>query len=280
MPRSHARRWLAVEAAVAAVGTTAATMPMSWAASPPAVLIDTATHKESGFSDGSMGPFRMCTTQKPNYGQVGTVNNNKAMEFVWTAAGYDGTRMDRGAEACSDLEIRKQGWYGFKFLLPDQEFPRDKDTIIGQIFNLGGCKSWAATLLVRNNELWFEHRAGCATPTSIRLDADIRRDRWLPITIHFTVSKAKAGQMEIWYKDAPRLEPTYRVTGISFASWGVYTGDEMANLPDNYIGLKFGMYCADAANYTPNETRKIWFDNVSQLDGNPANAFDLVNPIA
>jgi hypothetical protein len=40
------------------------------------------------------------------------------------------------------------------------------------------------------------------------------------------------------------------------------------------------MYCADAANYTPNETRKIWFDNVSQLDGNPANAFDLVNPIA
>ncbi|MET7279937.1 heparin lyase I family protein [Kribbella sp. NPDC005582] len=233
---------------------------------------------ESDFEDGNISPFSICTTQSPNYGQAAPYNGSKAMKFYWTQVGYDGTRMDRGAEACSDLKVYKEGWYGFKFLLPAVGYPRDKAAIIGQIFNLGGCSSWAGTLEVKNNELWLNHRGACAGATSTRLDPNIPRDVWRSVVIHYVVSKANAGRIEVWYDGAPRSAPTYRATGINFASWGTYDGDSLAKIADNHIGLKFGMYCYDDAHYTAGENRTLYYDNVSQLDGNPSNAYDLVNP--
>jgi hypothetical protein len=35
----------------------------------------------------------------------------------------------------------------------------------------------------------------------------------------------------------------------------------------------------DDGNYTPGETRTLYYDNVSQLIGTPANAFATVNPL-
>ncbi|WP_158264130.1 heparin lyase I family protein [Amycolatopsis sp. CA-126428] len=241
---------------------------------------DTATMKATSFEDGLMSPFSVCTTQSPNYARVETAFGTKATKFFWTQSGYDGTRMDRGAEACSDLKVYKEGWYGLKLLLPSSGYPRDKTTIVGQIFDSGGCSSWAGILIVQNNELWLEHRGACVTSTTrTRLDSDIPRDTWLPIRIHYVISKANAGRIEVWYRGAPKATPTYRATGINFASWGQYTSsDELAKVADNQIGLKFGMYCADYANYTAGETRVLYYDNIAQLAGNPSNAFDLVNP--
>jgi hypothetical protein len=53
----------------------------------------------------------------------------------------------------------------------------------------------------------------------------------------------------------------------------------LVNVPGNNIALKFGMYNFDDANYTAGETRTIYYDNVSQLVGNPPNAWAVVNPM-
>jgi hypothetical protein len=49
-------------------------------------------------------------------------------------------------------------------------------------------------------------------------------------------------------------------------------------LPSNSIGLKFGMYNPDDANYTSGEPRTIFYDDVSQLDAASPTGWDMVNP--
>ena len=189
--------------------------------------------------------------------------------------------MDRGAEACSDLQFTKEGWYGFQFYLPSPGFPADKTQTIAQIFVMGGCSSWASMLEVRNNELWIVHRGNCvATPEyQAMLAADIPRNAWNPIVLHFVASSQNAGGVEVWFGDAvcaPDV-PTYRKLGINFA-FGTWVNDALVADPANTIGLKFGMYNFDDANYTTDETRTIYYDNISQLAGNPSGAWTTVNP--
>ena len=242
---------------------------------------DAPTLKATGFTNGTIAPYMICTTQNPNHGQPFTLNGAPAMKFFWTQVGYDGTRQDRGAEACSALAIYKEGWYGLKFLLPTPGFPSDKTQTITQVFANGGCSSWAAMLEVRSNELWIVYRGNCvATPQyQVMLAADIPRNVWNPVVIHFITSNQNAGGIEIWYGDAvcSRDAPTHRNFGINFA-FGTWTGDTLTADPANSIGLKFGMYNFDDANYTVGETRTIYYDQVSQLDGALTDAWETVNP--
>lgn len=239
---------------------------------------NTSTQQETGFEDGNISPFTICTTQSPNYGQAFTKNGEKCIKFYWTQTGFDGTRMDKGAEACSSLNFYKEGWYGFHFYLPSTGYPYNKETAIAQIFSEGGCSSWAAMLIVRNNALYLQRRNACVTPTEVLIASDIQRDAWKPVIIHFKASHQSAGLVEVWYAGAGKSSPTYRATNINFA-FGTWNGDSLdSSVGDNMIKLKFGMYCYDTANYTANETRVVYFDNVSQLVGNPSNAWELVNP--
>lgn len=239
---------------------------------------NTSTQQETGFEDGTIAPFTVCTTQNPNYGQPFTKNGSKCMKFYWTQTGYDGTRMDKGAEACSSLDFYKDGWFGFHFYLPSTGYPTNKETAIGQIFAENGCSSWAALLIVRNNNLYLQHRAACVTPTEVLISSNIQRDAWKPVIIHFVSSHNNAGLIEVWYAGAGKSSPTYSATNINFA-WGVWAGDVLnSTVADNMIKLKFGMYCYDDANYTIGESRVIYFDNVSMLKGNPSNAWETVNP--
>ncbi|MDP8999887.1 MAG: polysaccharide lyase [Myxococcota bacterium] len=242
---------------------------------------DTPTQKATTFSNGIISPYTICTTQSPDFGRIANLNGDSSIEFFWTQVGYNGTRDRRGAEACSSLAFYKEGWYGFQFYLPSPGFPTDKTEGIGQIFALGGCSSWAAMLHVRNNALSIVHRGNCSATGAdeVQLAADIPRNSWNPILIHFVVSNQKAGSIEIWYGDAVCQggPPTYRKTGIDLG-FGAWSGDTLVNVPGNNIGLKFGMYNFDDANYTAGETRTIYYDNVSQLVGNPPNAWAVVNP--
>jgi hypothetical protein len=246
-----------------------------------AAFADAPDYKASGFDGGTIAPFTICTTQSPNFGQVVTLNGAPCMEFYWTQTAYNGTRMTRGAEACSSLQFTKEGWYGLQFCLPSSAFPTDKTQGIAQIFAMGGCTSWAALLQVRNNALWIVHRGNCvATPEyQVKLLGDIPRDQWNSVIIHFVASNQSAGLVEVWLDDTiptPAV-PTYRKTGINFA-FGTWVADALVNVPTNTIGLKFGMYNFDDGNYTIGESRTIFFDNVSQLVGNPTDAFARVNP--
>jgi hypothetical protein len=122
------------------------------------------------------------------------------------------------------------------------------------------------------------------------LDADIARDTWIPIIIYWKPSTNPAiGKMKVWYDGAPKGSPSYDYAGkvgfdaISDGNGGWLDGWVDEDTMISGIGLKWGMYCADAANYTvpySDDTRTLYYDDVTQLKGNPVGAWDLVNPEA
>lgn len=82
------------------------------------------------FNNGNLGPFNVCTTQNPNYSKV----VNGRLKTWWTSEGYNGTRMDKGAEACGDQwTTYKEGWYGMNLEL-GSDYPKNKKAGIAQIF--------------------------------------------------------------------------------------------------------------------------------------------------
>jgi Polysaccharide lyase len=247
--------------------------------------VNTSTQKSTDFEDANLTPFSVCTTQSPNYVQPFTKNGAKCAKFYWTQTGYNGTRMTKGVEACSDLNIYKEGWTAFKIYVPATGYPYNKDTIIAQIFSEGGCSSWSGVLHIINNNLTIEHRTGCVTPTTATIATNIPRDTWVRIVVQFRVSQQGAGFIKVWYNGAAQGSPSYSRTNINFAA-GEWTGDTLrsdgnygvfGSDVDNMVRLKIGMYCHDDANYSTGETRTLYYDNVVHINGNPSNAWSQCN---
>lgn len=247
--------------------------------------VNTSTQKSTDFEDGNLSPFSVCTTQSPNYVQPFTKNGAKCAKFYWTQTGYNGTRMTKGAEACGDLNVYKDGWYAFKIFVPASGYPYNKDTIIGQIFCEGGCSSWAAVFHIKNNDLTIEHRTGCVAPTTATIATNIPRDTWVRLVCRFVVSKQGLGTIQVWWNGASQGSPSYSKTNINFG-FGEWTGDSLrsdgdygvfGSTIDNMVRLKFGMYCFDDPNYSAGESRVLYYDNVVHIKGNPANAWSQCN---
>ena len=248
--------------------------------------VNTSTQKSTDFEDINLTPFSVCTTQSPNYVQPFNKNGANCAKFYWTQTGYDGTRMTKGAEACSDLNLYKDGWYAFKIYVPSSGYPYNKAATVGQIFCEGGCSSWAAMFEIRNNDLWIEHRNACVTPTLARIATGIPRDTWIRLVCQFRVSHVNAGFIKVWWNGAAQSSPTYSATNINFGfgDWDsndtlISAGDSgvFGSGTDNMVRLKLGMYCWDTANYTSGESRVVYYDNVVHISGNPANAWSACN---
>jgi|GEM_PF-4698641 len=229
-----------------------------------------------------IGPYWECTFKRPAYISPAIQGGKNCAECWWSAAGYDGSRLDRGMEACSgnsttELRFTEDGWYGLNILFPS-DYPSDKNNIVLQLFAHGRGGSWAGTLIMQNNQLSIEHRDWLTQNHTVGvLDANVPRDIWIPIIIYWKPSlDPNNGKVMVWYDGAPKDAPSYDYTGkFAFDDNDGWIGtDTMVN----GIGLKWGQYAADAANYTPNEVRRIFYDDVSQLKGNPYGAWDLVNP--
>lgn len=247
--------------------------------------IDTATQKESGFSNHLLTPFIVDAgvTKAGNYVQAFTKNGEPAVKTYWEQASYDGTRSTRGAEVvASNLKIYSDGWYGFRFMIP-AGFPQDKELAIAQIFSRGGtqCSSWSTLLVVKNNSLLLRRRVanGCpTTPVDQVVAQTITRDAWNSVVLRFKVSRSNAGELKLWYNNSNESAPTVAATGLNYGS-GDFTGDTLdPSVDNNYISLKFGQYDYDSANYTAGEYRVLYYDDVSMLNGNPAGAFTMVKP--
>lgn len=246
--------------------------------------IDTSTQKESGFSNAQLTPFKLDTynTIKGNYVQPFSKSGEPAIKTYWAQASYDGTRGTKGAEIKSpdDFKLYSDGWYGFRFLLPAT--PTDKEYGIGQIFSRGGCKSWSALLVVKNNSLILRSRSsnGCTAEVDQVVSTNIQRDVWHNVIIRFKASAANAGELKLWYDGAAQANPTTIRSNIKFgAGTFVAAADKLDDsVADNFIFYKLGQYDFDVANYTTGETRVVYYDDVSMLSGNPAGAFELVNP--
>lgn len=235
--------------------------------------VNTTNQQSTGFEDGTINPFLSCTVKLPNYGTAYTNNGSRCMKFYWQADGYDGTRTMRGTEGCCQVGVQKEGWYGFYLYLPDPGYPTNKNAGVAQLFaNDSNCSSWAAMLYVLNNSLYIDHRRACITPTTGTIKTNLARNCWLPIVIHFVVSHLNAGQIQVWFDG----NLVYNAQNINFG-FDTWDANDALVFP-NDIGLKFGQYDYDDANYDINETRTSYYDNVCVLIGNPTNAWSIVNP--
>ena len=236
--------------------------------------VNTSTQQSTGFSNGSIAPFTVCTTQSPNL--VAVVSGRA--KVYWTSVLYKGTRMERGAEFCSSLVTHTDGWMGFNLTLPDKgnsstypSYPDTKEAALAQVFQRGYCNSWAAMLRMRNNNLYMVHRASCGKPTEALVAKDVTRGVSHPIVIHTRASHRKAGVVEVWY-DGGKVYGAYNID-FGFGSW---SGNALAT--GNGQGFKFGQYAYDADNYESSERRTVYYDNVSVLVGNAAAAYERVRP--
>lgn len=255
---------------VTLVGLAASVLP----AHASNLLVNTANEKSSGFTNGAIAPFSICTTLAANAGIVTMLDGQPCVKFSWHSASYNGTRTARGTEACSPLQIQKEGWYGFYIYLPDPGYPLNKQAGIAQWFaNLSACNSWAGMLNLRNNDLYVSHRGNCGTPTDTLVYSNFPRNRWVSIITHVVASHLKAGRFEIFIDGVSK----YNATNIDFG-FDTWTSSDALQSPNN-IGLKFGQYDYDDTHYDANEVRTSYYTNVTQIVGNPPGVFNyILNP--
>lgn len=234
-------------------------------------LVNTTEEKSSGFTDGSTGPFSTCTTLAGNRGVVTQLNGQPCIKFEWHQAIYNGTRTGRGTEACSTLQIQKEGWFGFYIYLPSPGYPMNKNAGLAQWFaNNSTCSSWTGMLDLNNNDLMISHRGNCGTATSAVVYPNFPRNRWVSIITHVVASHLKAGRFEIFVDGVSR----YNATGINFG-FDKWTADD-ALLSPNHIGLKIGQYDFDDGHYDSGEVRTSYYTNVTQMLGDRSGALDYI----
>lgn len=231
---------------------------------------------QNDFNAGTMiAPFSPYWAFDPNYIKV----ENQYLEFYYNQAALDADnrRERRGAEVTCNFKTTTEGWYGFKFFLPEGKFPKNTETHIAQVFQSGDCNSWAGFLSIKDETLQVSRRNSCGTAT-VEHVANITWGTWIPVVIHFKVSMMNTGMFQVWVGNAPKATPTYTATGINFGFGEWVNGETLddvvstGNPVADHIGCKFGMYCSTGGD------RTIRFDDLKALVGSPTGAFELVKP--
>ncbi len=197
--------------------------------------------------------------------------------------------MLKGCELTCAFSTTTEGWYGFRFYLPEDGFPMDEGgIIIAQIFNQGCRNSWAGHLSIDQGQLVMSHRSALVDPTE-GLVGDLETDHWYKVVIHFKAGLSNKGRILVWLgddeNDVVESNPTYDSDSCNFAfgHWideetldNTYTNTECLNY-SNYggcdqLGAKMGLYVTNSVDIT---TR---MDDIKILCGNPTDAFDTVKP--
>lgn len=234
----------------------------------------------NNFNEGEdTAPFEVQWAWDPNYIRV----VDQALEFYYNQAALDADnrRERRGCEVIADFRTTSEGWYGFKFYLPDGLFPKDVDgSIIAQIFNSGDRNSWAGHVSINQDKLVISHRYALIDPTEGELGS-VQWDTWIPVVIYFRAGRNGQGCIRAWMgDDMVESSPAYEADGIDFA-FGEWIDDthlngvvSEENAVADYLGCKFGLYVSSGGD------RTIRFDDLKALEGNPDGAFDIVKPIA
>ncbi len=254
----------------------------------------TSTLSET-FEDGTITPFRQegmaaghtATIEAPTFGAR---NGTNAHKIVWYQSKYDGTRASSGVEGHSagNPRITSEGWYAFSFYLPSGQFPTNKNLIIGQL------SAWTRALPKTNKTIVVSINAtgslelktyyglgqgdvvktGAITLWGAGQTAN-NLDRWHDVIVYVKFSNNDTGTLKVWFNGASEGQPTGVLDQIKVGN-GAWTS---ANLMTDGAYVKWGIYAWDIKNYTPGETRTIYFDDIDYLVGNPIGAFDAVKPL-
>ena len=250
-------------------------------------VVDVDIEQEGGYllysidcnEKSSIYPFWRGWAWEPNYIEF---KGNCYLEFYYNyeALKADNRRMRRGAEVTCDYKATRDGWYGFRILLPDEEvFPKNLDgTIIAQMFNNGDRNSWAGHLSISQDQLQVSYRHALVDPEKGTVGT-VEWGRWIPVVMYFKVGRNNKGRIKVWMGDDMQEDnPTYDSGNVNFG-FGEWTDDNTLNgevtanneVPD-YIGCKFGLYVSCPHDLT------IRYADIKALVGNPDGAFSIVKP--
>lgn len=234
------------------------------------------TTVSNNFDDGVMAPFLECTTKDPHY----TIVEDGRVKTYWSSEdGWDGTRADKGAEMCiatDDFNTTKEGWYGFTMTL-GADYPVNKNAGVAQIFGFSDYYyTWEAMLIMENNELKMEYRGkgseqpGAADITEETLLSAPPRETDMNIIIHFILSANETGVLEVWIDGEQVMD--HESINLGFGTWV----DDIQTCDECRTELKAGMYNYDYDNWDYDETRTVYYDNVTMY--NSSDGYDIVDP--
>ena len=222
-------------------------------------------------------PFWRGWAWEPSYIEV----REKCLEFYYNQAALDADnrRQRRGCELTCPFKATSEGWYGFRIFLPEGQFPKDiEGSIFCQLFNNGDRNSWAGHLTLNKNEVVLAYRNALVDPTTRTVGA-VEWGKWTNVVLYFRVGRNNKGCIRVWLgEQIDEDHPQVKADNINFG-FGDWIDDTHLNgeatatneNPD-YIGCKFGLYVSSGGD------RIIRFDDIKLLEGNPANAFQIVCP--
>lgn len=242
------------------------------------------------FEDGSLSPF-IVEKVTGNISEIITPTSiaarsgSKVHRIVWQEENYNGQRSGRSVEGTSyNLpRITGDGWYGFSFYAPESFPVPGKRMALGQIICWHpSLPSTSATIGLIVNEVgevildgaYGIGDGGRETTVFATLAPQLTKGVWHDVIIYCKFSRANTGILRAWYDGAPENAPTAEYTGINLGNGGWINNELMTN--GGYI--KWGPYCWDYPNYTPGESREIFYDEITYQTGNPTGAFELVKP--
>lgn len=238
------------------------------------------------FEGKTVYPFWRGWAWDPNYIHV----ENGYAEFYYNQEAYnadktasetgEGKRQLKGAELTCGFTTTSEGWYGFRFYLPEGKFAKDiTGSIISQIFNRGNDNSWAGHLSLANDKLIVSYRNGLVDPET-KVVGTVEWDKWIPVVMYFKAGHNNKGQIKVWMGDKmSETTPTITADGINLG-FGNWKDDNTLDSADNEaaeyqgasLGCKFGLYVSDT------HDRTIRMDDIKALEGNPSGAFETVKP--
>lgn len=232
-----------------------------------------------GSSSSTIYPFWRGWAWEPNYIE----KKEDYIEFYYNQAALDADnnshRQRRGAEVTCGFSTNSEGWYGFRFYLPEGQFPKDvSGSIFCQIFNSGPGNTWAGHLSLNQNKVVLSHRKASVSPTT-RTVGTVEWDTWIPVVVYFKAGRNNKGRIRVWIgDDMVESKPKVDTGNIGFG-FGTWIDDEHMNnvLSDDNptptsLGCKFGLYVSSGGN------RTIRFDDIKVIEGNPEGAFEIVKP--
>ncbi|MFA6286515.1 MAG: heparin lyase I family protein [Opitutaceae bacterium] len=241
------------------------------------------------FEDGSISPFSL-EISSGNLSEIITPAGfparagTKVHHIKWYADNYNNDRPSRSVEGNSATRTRitGEGWYGFSFYCPESFPAPGKEVVLGQLHAwhaLQTTPNITVTVFVRKTgELVLEGAYGDGTggktvTVYTTLAPKLTKGGWHDVVLYVKYSNNNTGILKVWLDGAPETAPTASFTGINLGN-GAWTGNTMTY--GTYI--KWGPYCWDNANYTPGESREIYYDEIAYQTGNPAGSFNLVKP--
>lgn len=242
-----------------------------------AEFTETDNHKEHNFDNARVEPFIAQGVAHRDLGRNGFTFPNdsqrggRVMKVTWKESEYDGSRNQRGHELKLQVTDDNELFSGYYMNVP-KSFPDDKTTIVWQLYcwNTAGCNNWTAHLSIINNELWMTHRGACAGGTKTKILDDIPRGEDLAMQIRAILGDG-TGSLRVIVNGKTEANDTN-----IFLGFGDFDGNRALT---SVVGVKMGMYCADTANYTNNETRIIYYDNFSVVRNTGASrSWRLIDP--